>query len=83
MFYLSLEKEVQTEEMVKSSLNLGKKAYVPVVDKKNRRLEISELSGMDIEFEIGAYGIREPGKKYRQIVSPKRINFVVVPGLDR
>ena len=36
---------------------------------------------MDIEFETGAHGIREPGRKHQYIVSPERIDFVVVPGL--
>ncbi|MFQ5674065.1 MAG: 5-formyltetrahydrofolate cyclo-ligase [Nitrospinales bacterium] len=81
LFYLSLEKEVQTDAMIARSFELGKKVYVPSVDNESYGLRITELPGLDIEFETGTYGIREPGKQYRHFVSAARIDFVVVPGL--
>lgn len=81
LFYLSLEKEVQTDEMIERSLELGKKVYVPVVDSPSHGLRVTELPGLDIEFAAGAYGIREPGEPYRHFVSPSQIDFAVVPGL--
>ncbi|MBI5299429.1 MAG: 5-formyltetrahydrofolate cyclo-ligase, partial [Deltaproteobacteria bacterium] len=36
MFYLALEKEVQTDEMIVRALAMGKKVYVPFVDKEKR-----------------------------------------------
>jgi len=81
LFYLSLEKEVQTDAMIERSLELGKRVYVPVVDSESPGLRITELPGLDIEFATGAYGIREPEKQYRRFVSTAQIDFVVVPGL--
>lgn len=81
LFFLSLEKEVQTGGMIGRSFQLGKNVYVPIVDKKEHLLKITKLSGLEIEFEAGAYGIREPGREYLKIVSPTLIDFVVVPGL--
>lgn len=81
LFYLSLEKEVQTGEMIEGSLKLGKHVYVPIVDQKAHDMKVSELPGLEIEFETGAYGIREPGRRHQQLVSPDRIDFVVAPGL--
>lgn len=81
MFYLSLEKEVQTEKMIEYSFQAGKAVYVPVVDKAARSLEVVELPGLDIQFEIGAFGIREPVKSLRKTVPRTRVDFVVTPGL--
>lgn len=81
LFYLSLEKEAQTGEMIERAFELGKKVYVPIVDRERHILQITKLPRLDIEFETGAYGIREPGRKRREIVSPEILEFVVAPGI--
>jgi len=81
LFYLSLPREVQTDGMIQKALDLGKKVYVPIVDANHRRLNISEIPGLDIEFEEKRFGIREPGLTHLKIVSPKVLDFVLVPGL--
>lgn len=81
LIFLSLPGEVQTEEIIRISLASGKKVYVPLVDAKRKRLEISELPGLDIEFEAKRFGIREPGPDYINIQLPAVLDFVLVPGL--
>lgn len=81
MFYLALEKEVQTEEMIGRALAMGKKVYVPFVDKENRRLGITELLDLSMEFKKGSYGINEPADQYMKVVPDSMVDFVVTPGL--
>ena len=81
LFFLSLPSEVQTDEMIRQALNLGKKVHVPLVDAQRRRLNISEISGLDIEFEEKRFGILEPGRAHLKIVPPETLDFVLVPGL--
>jgi 5-formyltetrahydrofolate cyclo-ligase len=81
LFFLSLPSEVQTDEMIQTALDLGKKVHVPIVDAKRRRLGVSEISGLDIEFAEKQFGIREPDSAYLKIVSPEILDFVLVPGL--
>lgn len=81
LFYLSLDKEVQTDEMIERSLAMGKKVYVPLVSKKTCTLEVTELIGLNIGFKRGSYGVREPEKEYLKIVPATVIDFVVTPGL--
>lgn len=81
LFFLSLPKEVQTDEMIQMALDLGKRVYVPLVDADRRRLNISELPGLDIEFEEKRFGIREPGAPHLKMASPRDLDFVLVPGL--
>jgi 5-formyltetrahydrofolate cyclo-ligase len=81
LFFLSLPSEVQTKEMIQEALDMGKKVYVPLVDQKRKRLRVSEIPGLDIEFEEKRFGIREPGLSHLKIVSPKALDFVLLPGV--
>ncbi len=81
LIFLSLPGEVQTEEMIARALSLGKKVYVPLVDAERKRLKISELPGLDVEFEAKRFGIREPGPSHINIQPPAVLDFVLVPGL--
>ncbi|MFQ5445109.1 MAG: 5-formyltetrahydrofolate cyclo-ligase, partial [Nitrospinales bacterium] len=81
MAYMSLDKEVQTESIIKKSLEMGKKVYLPVVDKNKSELKITELPGLDIEFESGPFGIREPAKKELRLTSPTVLDCVIIPGV--
>jgi 5-formyltetrahydrofolate cyclo-ligase len=81
LIFLSLPGEVRTEEMIARALSGGKKVYVPLVDASRRRLQITEIPGLDIEFEAGSFGVREPVPAHRNIQPPSVLDFVLVPGL--
>jgi 5-formyltetrahydrofolate cyclo-ligase len=81
MFYLSLGNEVRTDEMIKHSLDEGKRVYVPRLVTRERRLEVCEITDMDQEFELGSYNIREPSHLNSKVVSPSKIDAVIAPGL--
>ncbi len=73
--------EVETEDMIKSSLKKKKRVLVPITDKENRRLIFSELRDYDLELVPGTFEIPEPKSEYRRIVSPSHTDLVVVPGI--
>ncbi|MCM8757573.1 MAG: 5-formyltetrahydrofolate cyclo-ligase [Candidatus Omnitrophica bacterium] len=78
MFYMAYDGEVETEEMIKESLNKGKIVSVPVCDQKRRRIIPCKIERNTI-FKIGPYGIKEP---LRKIPLPiKALDLVIVPGL--
>jgi 5-formyltetrahydrofolate cyclo-ligase len=81
MFYLSFGNEVRTDEMIARSLEDGKRVYAPRLIQKERRLEVCEIKDMNQEFELGAYGIREPSRRDSRVVSPSEIDAVIAPGL--
>ena len=68
LFYLSKNNEVQTDGMITAAYRSGKKVYVPVTGPDE--VKISELPGLDIEFDLGPYGIREPAQKFLKLRSP-------------
>ena len=81
LIYLSMEGEVVTDNLLDSAFELGKRVCVPVVDRKNGELLISELPGPEISFQPSSFGIREPAKEDLNVVPAGQIDLVVTPGL--
>ncbi len=81
MFYLSFGNEVRTDEMIKLALENHQRVYVPRLVKRERRLEVCEITDMDQEFELGSYDIREPSRLNTRVVPPTKIDAVIAPGL--
>ncbi len=81
MFYLAFKKEVATEVMIKSALKIGKKVVVPISDKENKELILSEIKDYQQELAAGSYGILEPKEKYRREVDKKELDLIIVPGV--
>ena len=81
LFFLPFGNEVRTDEIIMRSLNDRKKVYVPRLIKRERRMEVCEITDMDQEFELGSYDIREPSRKNSKVVSPANVDAVIAPGL--
>ena len=81
LIYLSRDGEVVTDGLMGRAFELRKRVCVPVVDHKQKELLISELSGPEISFRLGAFGIREPKEGDCNLVPADTIDLVVVPGL--
>ena len=81
LIYLSKDEEVGTDNLLGRALELGKRVCVPVVDQKTDELQISELPGPEIDFRMGAFGVREPAEEDLNFVSPDQIDLVIIPGL--
>ncbi len=81
MFFLSFGNEVLTDEMIVRSLKDDKRVYVSRLVKRERRMEVCEITDMDQEFELGSYDIREPSRLNSKVVLPSIIDAVIAPGL--
>ncbi len=82
MFYVATRSEVQTEEMIKSSLKLGKNIFVPVILTECTNLAPSKLIDFDNELEMGKKGILEPKKEYCKYSPLGNIDLIIVPGVS-
>lgn len=80
LFYISYDNEVYTHDMIKESLSNGKHVIVPLTDKKNRRLILSELNNWD-ELAPGAYNILEPKREHVHEVAVDTVDLILVPGV--
>jgi len=81
MFYAATRSEVQTEEMIKISIKMGKNVFVPIILPECFNLVPSEIFDFDIELERGNKGILEPKKEYHRLFNPENIDLVIVPGI--
>jgi len=82
MFYAATRSEVQTEEMIKMSIKMGKNVFVPIILTECLNLAPSKIFDFDIELEKGNKGILEPKKEYYRLCSPKNIDLIIVPGVS-
>ena len=81
MFYVATRSEVQTEEMIKASIKMGKKIFIPVILTNCIDLTPSRLIDFDRELEKGKKGILEPKKEYQRLFPPKNIDLIILPGI--
>mgnify|MGYP003762947243 FL=1 len=79
--FISTEEEVDTHEIIKESINMGKRIGVPITLSKEKRMMVSEIQDFASELEIGYYNILTPKKEYIREVDPEEIDMVLVPGL--
>jgi len=79
--YVSKASEVDTHDIIREALRLGKKVLVPVTDRDNRRPVFSELVDPDGELALGTFGILEPKPEFRRTVPLKQAELVLVPGI--
>jgi 5-formyltetrahydrofolate cyclo-ligase len=76
--YVAMKDEVQTEGIIRTSLNLNKTVLVPLVDRTRTKLLFSELRDFS-ELAEGHYGILEPRRDFLRIVPLERTDIVLVP----
>lgn len=81
MFYVATRSEVQTEEMIKVSIKMGKNVFVPIILSECLNLAPSKIFKFDTELEKGKKGIFEPKKEYYRLFPPENIDLIVVPGV--
>ncbi|KYK26277.1 5-formyltetrahydrofolate cyclo-ligase [Thermoplasmatales archaeon SG8-52-1] len=80
MFYVSYDNEVYTHDMIKEYLKNKKKVIVPVSDKKNRCLILSELNSWN-DLKLGSYGILEPRADKIKKFPLEQIGLIIIPGV--
>jgi len=79
LFYISYKSEVFTHQMIKEAFK-DKRVVVPISNKKNYSLTLSELKSWD-DLEIGSYNIPEPKKVHINEISIENIGLIIVPGV--
>ena len=81
LFYMSLEKEVQTWDMICYSHKLSKQIFLPLVLKNRHHLDIARLRNIETPFITGSFGVKEPEYGSYDLVEPKELDLIVAPGL--
>ncbi|HBR21453.1 MAG TPA: 5-formyltetrahydrofolate cyclo-ligase [Nitrospiraceae bacterium] len=79
LFYASFRSEADTTEMIKTSLNQGKRVVLPKVDKENKKLKLYEIKNMN-ELVQGYMGILEPSVSEERLTRLDDLDLIIIPG---
>ena len=80
MTYVSLPTEVDTYEIMKKTLERGKKLAVPSIDIVSQQIVASELTSTNNLVE-GHFGIYEPKNGAAKTIPLEEIDLIVIPGI--
>ncbi len=81
LVYVSTGNEVDTQELIRQLLAMGRQVYVPRFDPTIQSYAVSELHDFDTELMTGRFGILEPKPEAVRVVALDQINAALVPGL--
>ncbi|MBI2877857.1 MAG: 5-formyltetrahydrofolate cyclo-ligase [Candidatus Tectomicrobia bacterium] len=80
-FYLAIDKEVRTQEMVREALRQGKRVLIPKLYREPASLLLSEVQDIDVELRRGPWGILEPQEQYLRPIPLAEVELILVPGV--
>jgi len=81
MFFVSREDEVDTQNMIRQAIRMGKKVGVPLIREGKKELLISQIIDIDKELVKGPYSIYQPDKNFIRVIKQEDLNLIIVPGL--
>ncbi len=77
--YKSIKTEVDTTELIKYSINIGKIVVLPKVEKHG--LKFYKINSVEEKLEKSKFGIEEPLEEKENLVDNNFIDLVIVPGI--
>lgn len=80
-FYMAIDREVRTQEMVREALGQGKKVLIPKLYREADPLRFSEVRDIDVELKRGPWGILEPQEQYLRPIPLGEVELIIVPGV--
>lgn len=78
--FVSFGTELFTHDFIKNSISSGKNIYIPFIDEEKNIMYASKLNSFD-DLELGYYNILAQPVEKINIVDPKLLDLVLVPGL--
>jgi 5-formyltetrahydrofolate cyclo-ligase len=81
LFYASFDGEVDTLEMMKQSLTLGKKIALPNIYTKTREILPTYVDDLQEDLVLGPYGIKQSRHGSLNAVDIDEIDLSIVPGV--
>lgn len=77
--YKNIKSEVDTTELIKYSLNMGKIIALPKVEENE--LKFYKINSICENLEKSKFGIEEPEGKEEMLIDNNSIDLVIVPGI--
>jgi 5-formyltetrahydrofolate cyclo-ligase len=80
LYASAFPEEIDTQRMLRRSLELGKRLILPRVDRPSRSLKLFEVADLEQDLLAGHKGIPEP-RLDCPAIEPSLVDWVLVPGL--
>lgn len=77
--YKSLPSEVDTTELIKYSLDIGKMVALPKIE--DDEINFYKIDSLNKAFVKSEFGVEEPISNVKNYINKKEIDLVIVPGL--
>lgn len=81
LFYASFGGEVETFDMMRRAMALGKRVALPFILKDQRGMIPKLIHSLEEDLENGPYGIRQPRATIPDDLPLQDVDLVIVPGL--
>ena len=81
MFYMNINSEVMTSEMVKNAVKDGKNIVLPYLGKEKSCIRTALIRSLEQDLVKGAYGIMEPDPGLCKTVPASKIDMAVIPAV--
>lgn len=78
--FVSFGTEIFTHDFIKNSISAGKNIYIPFINEEKNIMYASKLNSFD-DLELGFYNILAQPEDKVDVVDPKLLDLVIVPGL--
>jgi 5-formyltetrahydrofolate cyclo-ligase len=80
LFYSSFDGEVDTQEMIKQALLMGKTVALPMILKSEKQIIPLVADNLN-SLEAGPYGIKQPRYDVNNTLDPRDLDICLVPGV--
>ena len=77
---ISIPPEVDTYQIIRNAWDEGKRIVIPKCLAENRQMDFRELERFD-QLESVYFGLLEPIESETNLVEPKDIDLLIVPGI--
>lgn len=82
LFYAAFDGEVDTFEMMRRALKLGKRIGLPYILRREKRMIPIVIRSIEEDLEIGHYGVKQPKRApHVRTLTMKELDLVIVPGI--
>jgi len=81
LLYASIDGEVDTFEIIKQALKLGKTIALPKIKKDTKEIIPVKVEHLENDLVNGSYGIKEPNEETCERIELDQLDMVVVPGI--
>lgn len=79
--FCSFRSEVETQALIATLLSQGKDVVLPKVNRQTRTLDLYTVCHLERDTAPGPWNIKEPLPACCELVSPRDLQFVLIPGV--